>query len=67
MDATPGERSTTFDHPLYRIAHLHGNEWVTFRPEEQHSPTEDEPGLPWHGGQVHVCEGCGERVVVAPA
>ena len=32
------------DHPLYRIAHLHGDRWVTLRPDQQHSPKADTPG-----------------------
>jgi hypothetical protein len=61
----PGRQPTPEDHPLYRIAHLHGSRWVTFKPQEQHSPRGDEPGLPWVDGTVYRCEECDERVVVA--
>lgn len=69
MNAEPGQGATAdpFDHPLYRIAHLHGDTWVTLRPEEQHSRRDDDPALPWPGATVYRCETCGERVVVGPA
>ena len=54
------------DHPLYRIAHLHGTEWVTLVPDAQHSPREDVPGHPWANATLYRCETCGERVAVAP-
>ncbi len=55
------------DHPLYRIAHLHGSEWVTLRPEEQHTGhhADLEPG--WEGATLYRCEDCGEQVMVASA
>jgi hypothetical protein len=53
-------------HPLYRIAHLHGSEWVTLRPEDQHSPQGEDVRVPWEGARIYHCEQCGERVVVAP-
>jgi hypothetical protein len=54
-----------FDHPLYRIAHLHGSTWVTLRPEDQHGRSDDLP-LPWPGATVYRCETCEERVVIGP-
>ena len=68
MDASTPSESTRdpLDHPLYRIAHLHGSEWVTLTPEGQHSPREDEPGGHWANASVFHCETCGERVMIAP-
>jgi hypothetical protein len=62
---TTSERPDALDHPIFRIAHLHGSEWVTLRPEQQHSPRQDESALPWPDGTVYECETCGERVLVA--
>jgi hypothetical protein len=53
------------DHPLYRIAHLHGDRWVTLRPDQQHSPKSDTPGE-FADGTVYRCTECEEYVVVAP-
>ena len=66
MDSTPAgsQQPDPLDHPIYRVAHLHGNEWVTLRPEEQHSPREDELGGEWAGGTIYHCEECGERVAI---
>lgn len=64
---TAGRGAEALDHPLYRIAHLHGSEWVTLRPEEQHSPSQDEPARPWADATIYRCEKCEERVIVAPA
>lgn len=68
MNAGPehGASPDPFDHPLYRIAHLHGDTWVTLRPEAQHSRRED-ASLPWPDAVVYRCETCDERVVVGPA
>jgi hypothetical protein len=67
MDPRPDDRRLPdpLEHPLYRVAHLHGSTWVTLRPEEQHSPAEDAGG-PWDEGAVYRCEECGERVAIAP-
>jgi hypothetical protein len=53
------------DHPLYRIAHLHGDRWVTFRPDEQHSPRADAPGE-WQDSTIYRCTECEESVLIAP-
>ena len=55
------------DHPLFRMAHLHGSEWVTLRPEEQHSGHHDDAGTAWEGATFYRCEECEERVMVAPS
>jgi hypothetical protein len=60
------------ENPLFRIAHLHGSEWVALRldvlqPEGQHSPSEDERGVPWADATFFRCDSCHERVIVAPA
>src|SRR5262247_3766263 len=47
----------TLDHPLYRIAHLHGDHWVTLRPDQQHSPKADMPGG-FSNGTVYRCTEC---------
>lgn len=36
------QKLDALNHPMYRIAHLHGNRWVTLQPDEQHNPREDE-------------------------
>jgi hypothetical protein len=66
-DASDIRRNFSLDHPLYRMAHLHGNRWVTFSPAEQHNPSEDDPTGPWASGIVFRCAECEERVVIAPA
>lgn len=66
-DASHVHPDFSFDHPLYRMAHLHGNRWVTFKPAEQHNPSEDDPGGPWANGVVYRCTECDESVVLAPA
>lgn len=60
-----GHRPDVLDHPMYRIAHLHGTQWVTLRKEEQHSGHHD-PEAPWPGAEVYRCETCDERVLIAP-
>jgi hypothetical protein len=55
------------DHPLFRMAHLHGSEWVTLRPEEQHSAHHEDIGAAWEGATIYRCEECEERVMVAPS
>jgi hypothetical protein len=60
-------KAEALEHPLYRIAHLHGSEWVTLRPEAQHSPRQDEPDRPWADATIYRCDTCDERVIVAPA
>jgi hypothetical protein len=68
MDTSPGvHKMDALDHPLYRIAHLHGSEWVTLRPEEQHTGHHEDLPAGWDGATVYRCEGCDERVVVASA
>ena len=52
---TPGTGTAThsptpWDHPLYRVAHLHGDHWVTLKPEQQHSPADHGPGIEWTDG-----------------
>lgn len=54
------------DHPLYRVAHLHGDRWVTLRPSEQHAPREHDPDGTWSDGTVYECPDCAETVVIAP-
>ena len=65
----PSQASSTprdvLDHPLYRIAHLHGDRWVTLRPDQQHSPKADTPGE-FSNGTVYRCTECEEYVFVAP-
>jgi hypothetical protein len=67
MDTSPASSASrdALDHPLYRIAHLHGDHWVTLRPDRQHSPKADLPGAP-KDGTVYRCTECEEYVVVAP-
>ena len=63
-NAAPAKRDA-MDHPMYRIAHLHGDRWVTLKPHEQHSPKADMPGgIP--EGIVYRCQECEEYVVIAP-
>jgi hypothetical protein len=54
------------DHPMYRVAHLHGDRWVTLKPEEQHSARQHHPGTDFPDGDVYLCVECEERVVIAP-
>lgn len=65
MNTAADPPASIFDHSMYRMAHLHGNRWVTFTPDEQHDPSEDGPA--WAGATVLRCSECDERVVVAPA
>jgi hypothetical protein len=69
MDADRSElqRNFSLDHPLYRLAHLHGSTWVTLRPDDQHNPSEDDPSGPWANGIVFRCAECDERVVISRA
>ena len=64
-DAAPQAQRDILDHPLYRIAHFHGDRWVTLKPTEQHSPRADMPGE-FQDGTVYRCTECEEYVVVAP-
>ena len=66
-DTAEIRRNFSLDSPLYRMAHLHGNRWVTFKPEEQHDPSEDDPSGPFANGIVFRCEECEERIVIAPS
>ena len=68
MDTSQGSSAPrdVLDHPLYRIAHLHGDRWVTLRPDQQHSPKADAPGE-FAGGTVYRCTECEEYVVIAPS
>lgn len=65
-DASDIRGNFSLDHPLYRMAHLHGDRWVTFSPAEQHNPSEDDPSGPWASGIVFRCAECDERVAIAP-
>jgi len=61
------QQPEALDHPLYRIGHLHGDRWVTLRPEAQHSPREHDPDGQWPDGVVYRCDECGEQVIIAAA
>jgi hypothetical protein len=68
MDQT-GTGTTQADpleHPLYRVAHLHGTEWVTLRPVDQHSTREEDASRPWAGARLYECPRCEETVAIAP-
>jgi hypothetical protein len=54
------------DHPLYRIAHLHGDQWVTLRPSQQHSPRDHDADGSWSDAVAYECPDCEEVVIVAP-
>ena len=54
------------DSSMYRLGHLHGNEWVTLKPSDQHSPTVHDPSGSWARGRMYQCERCDEKVIVAP-
>jgi hypothetical protein len=54
------------EHPLYRVAHLHGDRWVTLAPSQQHAPSEDAPTISLPDGSVYECPECSERIAVAP-
>lgn len=65
MDSGSTPQRDVLDHPLYRIAHLHGNRWVTLKPQDQHSPHADS-APDWKDGTVYRCIECEEYVVIAP-
>jgi hypothetical protein len=67
MDRTTTQQTPAdpFDHPLYRIAHLHGTEWVTLKPAAQHSRRVDATGE-WEGANIYVCPTCEETVAIQP-
>ena len=66
MDQTRTEpnRPDPLDHSLYRVGHLHGSEWVTLKPSDQHSPRADASGE-WTGANIWVCPRCEETVAIA--
>lgn len=55
------------DHPMYRVAHLHGDRWVTLRPSQQHAPSDHGTDRTWDEGVAYECPECQEIVMVAPA
>jgi hypothetical protein len=65
-DTSPGPPADPLDHPLYRVAHLHDDRWVTLTPAAQHSPLEHDPDGAWTGARLYRCDTCGELVAVAP-
>jgi hypothetical protein len=53
------------DNSMYRVAHLHGTEWVTLAPSDQHSPREHDPSGEWARARMYSCPRCEEHVAVA--
>jgi hypothetical protein len=68
MDQTRTEtsRPDPLDQSMYRVAHLHGSEWVTLRPADQHSPRVHDPNGEWATARMYKCPSCEETVAIAP-
>ena len=66
QDVSATQQKDPLDSSMYRMAHLHGGEWVMLKPQDAHSPTENDPTGMWAGGRIFKCETCEETVVIAP-
>ena len=66
MDQTRTESGPDpLDQTMYRVAHLHGSEWVTLRPQDQHSPKVHDPSGQWARARMYSCPRCEETVAIA--
>ena len=66
MDTNRPAAGDPLDSSMYRLAHLHGNEWVTLKPGDEHSPKIHDPAGAWARGRMYQCESCDEKVMIAP-
>jgi hypothetical protein len=67
MPSTPNDQLfDPLDSSMYRLGHLHGDQWVTLTPATEHSPTADDPLHHWARGRMYECSQCDVKVMIAP-